>query len=49
VIALFIFFILIVGMVFLMLKSPDFANAVGIVIAVLVALMVFALLAASCS
>jgi hypothetical protein len=42
-------FMLIVGMVFLMLKSPDFASAVGIVIAVMLVIMLLAVALASCS
>ena len=42
-------FMLLVGMVFLMAKSEDFAKAVGAVTGVLVFLMVIALVAASCS
>ena len=48
-IAFLIGFLLIVGMVFFMAKSPDFASAVGIVIAVMVVLMVLGLAAASCA
>ena len=42
-------FLLIVGMVFLMLKSEDFAAAVSLVIGALVVLMLFAMLLASCA
>jgi len=42
-------FLLIVGMVFLMLKSEDFASAVSMVIGSLVVLMLFAMLIASCA
>ena len=48
-IAFFIFFILIVGMVFRMGKSEDFASAVGIVIASMVGIMLLAVALASCS
>jgi hypothetical protein len=48
-IAFFIGFLLIVGMVFLMLKSPDFASAVGIVIAMMLFVMLLGVALASCS
>ena len=43
------YFMLLVGMVFLMAKSEDFAKAVGAVIGVMVFIMLIAFVAASCS
>ena len=48
-IAFVLFFLLIVGMVFFMRKSEDFAAAVSIVIGTLVGIMLLALAISSCS